>query len=137
MTATLTKPYPQPRETPENATYLRGWRSGKLMLQRCACCHRAVFYPRPMCPHCWSDSLLWEEAGGAGTVVSFSLVRRPNHPVFNDEVPIVLAEILLKENVAMLARVLDGTPTIGARVVLASDPETVKRYPLPAFRLVP
>ena len=134
MMSSNAKAYPQARETLENAPYVQGWRRGKLVLQHCSSCNRFIFYPRPMCPHCWNEQLEWKEATGKGKVVSYSLVRRPNDPVFNDEVPIALAEILLDENVSILARILGATPATGTRVVLAADAETTQRYPLPAFQ---
>lgn len=30
-------------------------REGVLMLGRCDSCSRIHYYPRPMCPHCWSE----------------------------------------------------------------------------------
>lgn len=132
-----TNTYPQPVRTPDNAPYLDGWHAGKLMLQHCSACDRYVFYPRAMCPHCWNASLDWREASGAGTVVSYSLINRPNHPAFNDEVPIALAEIMLDEGVALLARVLGQTPHPAMRVVMARDLATTTRYPLPIFHPAP
>jgi uncharacterized OB-fold protein len=126
--------YPQAVETIDNAPYLQCWRQGKLMLQYCSHCSKSVFYPRAMCPDCWNPKLDWNEASGTGHVVSYSLISRPNHPAFNDEVPIALAEIMLDEGVAMLARILDVTPHTGMRVMLANDPATIARYPLPIFR---
>jgi uncharacterized protein len=134
MMSSNAKAYPQARESHDNAPYLQGWRRGKLVLQHCSSCNRFIFYPRAMCPHCWNDKLEWKDVSGKGKIVSFSLVRRPNDPVFNDEAPIALAEVMLDENVAMLARILDGEPVIGMRVALASDAATTARYPLPAFR---
>jgi uncharacterized OB-fold protein len=128
--------YPAPTETIDNALYLHAWRHGTLLLQHCAACKREIFYPRPMCPHCWASPLSWKEASGQGTVVSFSLINRPNHSSFLEEVPIALAEIALDEGVSMLARVLDCTPAIGIRVKMATDPEATERYPLPVFRSV-
>ncbi len=125
--------YPQPVETEENAPYLRGWRQGILNIQHCDGCNRPVFYPRPMCPHCWTAPLAWREASGLGTVVSFSLVRRPNHPSFNEETPIALAEIALDEGVCLLARVIDATPEIGMRVKMSANAADHARYPLPVF----
>lgn len=128
------KNYPQPVEDTDNAPFLRGWRNGRLMLQRCTSCQKEIFYPRPMCPHCWSDELKWFEASGVGKIVSYSLIHRPNHPAFSDEVPIALAEIRLVEGVTMLARMLEGLPQTGMSVVLISDDNVVARYPLPVFR---
>ncbi|TEA78915.1 Zn-ribbon domain-containing OB-fold protein [Allopusillimonas ginsengisoli] len=118
----------------DNRTYLEGWKNGSLMLQQCAGCHAMIFYPRPMCPHCWSDSLSWIKASGRGRVVSYSMIHRPNHPSFNDETPIALAEIVLEEGPTLLARVLSQDVKSGMAVELANDPESVARYPLPIFR---
>src|SRR3546814_3507311 len=96
--------YPQAVEDTDNAGYLEGWRRGRLMLQKCCACKKLNFYPRPMCPSCWSDSLEWIEASGFGKIISYSLVHRPNHPSFADDVPLTLAEIMLEEGVGMLAR---------------------------------
>jgi len=126
--------YPQPVRSPDNAVYLDGWKEGKLMLQKCCECKKPIFFPRPMCPHCWSDQLEWIQSTGRGEVVSYSLIHRPNHPSFNDEVPIALAEIVLDEGVALLARVLEATPSTGMKVNLATESEVTSRYPLPVFR---
>jgi uncharacterized OB-fold protein len=130
-------PYPQPREDADNAAFLAAWRSGQLLIQHCGRCGRSVFYPRPVCHHCWSDRLESRRASGRGKVVSYSLVHRPNHPAFNDEVPIVLAEVALEEGALILARLIDCDPgrvQSGLAVRLPS-PEVCARYPLPVFHL--
>lgn len=129
--------YPQPVEDSDNAPYLQGWREGRLMLQQCTSCRATIFYPRSICPDCWSSDLVWFESSGRGELISYSLIMRPNHPAFNDEVPIVLAEIMLEEGVSMLARIIDGVPGTGVAVVLANDRQSVLRYPLPIFRPAP
>ncbi len=90
----------------EGQPFLDGWREGRLTLPRCTDCTRLFFYPRAACPHCWSDAIEWVTASGGGTVVSYSLVHRPNDESFFDEVPIVLVELALDEDVTILARVL-------------------------------
>jgi uncharacterized OB-fold protein len=131
--------YPHPHEDQDNQAMLAAWRDGgRLMLQHCEECGRTIFYPRAICPHCWSDALCWREAEGRGSISSFSLVRRPNHAAFFDEVPIILAEIRLAENVAMIARLIAPDPSvveIGAQIALIGRPEA-DRYPLPTFRLL-
>lgn len=126
--------YPQAVRTPDNAVYLDGWKDGKMMLQHCPACERFIFYPRAMCPHCWNPDLKWIQSKGTGTVLSYSLIYRPNHPSFLQEVPIALAEIELSEGVTLLARILDGVPYTGMQVTLAGEPECTARYPLPIFR---
>jgi uncharacterized OB-fold protein len=130
--------YPQPREDLDNRELLRGWREGRLMLQRCRGCDRTIFYPRPLCPRCWSTELAWEQASGRGKAVSFSLVHRPNDPAFYAEVPIILAEIMLEEKVTMIGRVIAPAPAL-LRCGIELDllrPEEAVRYALPTFRIL-
>ena len=127
--------YPKPHCDADNQPMLEAWRDGRLVLPRCQSCERLFFYPRPLCPHCWSDRIEWREVSGRGTVVSFSLVRRPNDPAFI-ELPIVLAEIRLDEGPSMLSRIVHAPPeavVIGMLVQVISPPAT-KRFPLPTFQ---
>ena len=129
--------YPRPVEDEDNRPLLEAWRNGKLMLQQSASGGPAFFYPRPICPYTGSTDLVWREASGRGRIVSFSIVMRPNHPSFNDEVPIVLAEIALEEGATMLARIITSDVSAvksGDAVELMPMPEAA-RYPLPTFRL--
>ena len=129
--------YPQPHEDEDNAPFLAGWREGKLLLQQSREGDPLFFYPRPICPYTGSADLIWTEVSGRGRIVSFSLITRPNHPSFNEEVPIILAEIALEEGASLLGRIIGADATTirtGARLELLS-PDEARRYPLPAFRL--
>ncbi|MGE0716951.1 MAG: Zn-ribbon domain-containing OB-fold protein [Alphaproteobacteria bacterium] len=127
---------PMPQETPTNAPMLAAWREeGALALQRCTDCGKAVFFPRSVCPHCWSAHLDWFRASGAGTIVSFSRIHRGLPEAFRDQAPIVLAEIALAEGVPMIARVVGGDPEAvrsGLPVRLVPR-EEAGRYALPTF----
>jgi uncharacterized OB-fold protein len=128
--------YPQPRSDKDNVIFIDGWRAGRLMLQHCKECGLTFFYPRPMCPGCWSEGIEWTEASGKGEVVSYSLVYRPSDPSFFAEAPIVLAEVRLPEGAIMLARIICDDPKT-VRTGMAIEllpPDQAKRYPLPAFR---
>lgn len=130
--------YPRPFEDADNRPLLEAWRAGLLVLQHCSGCGGVFFYPRPLCPTCWSQALEWRNAQGIGQIVSYSLVFRPSHPAFGDEIPIVLAEIALPEGVHMIARIVCENPDAvrsGLDVELISEPEQAARYPLPTFRL--
>lgn len=131
----MTRPFP--RETPTNAPMLAAWRDdGALALQRCADCGKAIFYPRSVCPHCWSTALAWFRATGRGTIVSFSRIHRGLPEAFRAEAPIVLAEIALHEGALMIARVVSADPeaiSSGMGVQLVPRDEA-GRYALPTFR---
>ena len=128
--------YPQPRLTPTNAPLLEAWKRGELMLQRCAECSTVIFFPREMCPHCWSTRLDWKHSSGRGKIVSFARVYKHVTPPFASEAPTVLAEIALGDGGTMMARVATVTPAAiasGAAVELVPMPEAAK-FPLPTFR---
>lgn len=129
--------YPQPRRDRDNAVFLDGWAEGRLLLQRCRRCGNAFFYPRPICPSCWSADLVHEASAGRGRIVSWSAVERPNDLAFNGEIPILLAEVALDEGATLLARIVDctrGSIRSGAAVVLPPV-EVARRYPLPVFHI--
>jgi uncharacterized OB-fold protein len=129
--------YPQAQQDEDNAPFLAGWREGKLLLQRSREGGPLFFYPRPICPYTGSADLVWTEVSGRGRIVSFSLVTRPNHPSFNGEVPIVLAEIALDEGASLLGRIIgaDASTIRTGEALELLPPEEARRYPLPAFRL--
>ena len=130
--------YPKPHQDEDNRPFLEGWSEGRLMLQRSRSGGPFFFYPRPICPYTGSRDLIWVEASGTGKIVSFSLVMRPNHPAFVNEVPIILAEIMLEEGASLLARIIEPeTERIysGAKVTILEMPEAA-RYSMPTFRLV-
>jgi uncharacterized OB-fold protein len=131
-----TKSYPQPKRDGDNAAFLDAWAEGRLLIQHCRDCQRTFFYPRPFCPYCWSSRLEAGESVGKGTVVSFSLVRRPNDPAFNNEVPIVLAEVKVAEGAVLITRIID-VPAESVRSGLAVELaplESGAQFPLPVFR---
>ena len=128
--------YPKPHADQINEPYLEAWAEGRLRLQACNGCGALIFYPRPLCPHCWSSDLDWIEHSGRSNVVSFSLVERPNHAAFFGETPIILAEVKLQDGPSMLARIICGDPAaVRTGLTLELLPaEEGKRYPLPTFR---
>jgi uncharacterized OB-fold protein len=81
----------------------------RLLVRRCASCGRASFPPRPMCPHCWSDDVSWEETDGTGTLYSFAVVHENDLPAFRDSVPYVAAVVELTAGVRMMTTIV-STP---------------------------
>lgn len=128
--------YPAVKETPDNAVMLGAWReSGILKLQRCGGCGTVVFYPRAICPNCWSERLGWFAASGKGIVRSYTMIYRGLPEAFEKEAPIVLAEIELHEGALMIARIIHPDAEklqTGAAVALVPSSQA-HLYPLPTF----
>jgi uncharacterized OB-fold protein len=110
---------PLPRLTDWNRPYFRAALEGRLMLQRCRACGECFYYPRPACPECLGMEHDWVELSGRGTVYSFAVVWRPQHPAFLDRVPITLATIQLDDGPQLVSNVVNCPPervAIGLRV---------------------
>ncbi len=121
----------------DSRPYWEGLTQGELRIQRCAACSRGVFYPRSICPHCFSDQLTWIVASGKGTIYSYTVAHQAFGP-FAAEVPFVVAIVELEEGVRMMTRIVD-TPRervkVGAPIQVTF--ETVgEQFTLPYFRLV-
>lgn len=130
--------YPEPTLTEVNRPLIEAWQRGELVLQHCGDCGLIIFFPRALCPRCWSERLEWKPSTGRGTIVSYSRVYSHVTEPFASESPIVLAEIALEEGGAMLSRVVTDKPQAiesGQRVELVTMPDAA-RYTLPTFRPV-
>ncbi|HYK83891.1 MAG TPA: Zn-ribbon domain-containing OB-fold protein [Ktedonobacteraceae bacterium] len=121
----------------DSRPYWEGLAQGELRIQRCDACARAVFYPRALCPHCFSERLLWIVASGKGTIYSYTVAHQAFGP-FATETPFVVAIVELEEGVRMMTRIVDASReriTVGAtvQVTFASVGED---FTLPYFRLI-
>ena len=48
----------------------------KLLIKRCTACGEPHYYPRALCPFCFSDETVWEESSGEGEIYTYSIMRR-------------------------------------------------------------
>jgi hypothetical protein len=101
---------PRPVLRGEEAPFFAAAAEGRLAIQRCPSCGRAVFYARTVCPHCHVGSPEWTDASGRGTVHSFTILHRAGAPGFEEEIPYVVALIDLAEGVRMMANVVNVPP---------------------------
>jgi hypothetical protein len=111
----------------ESAPYWSALREGRLLLRRCGTCHRHHHYPRPFCPHCWSDDVEWVEATGGASLYTHSTVYVNDLPPFDSQVPYVAAVVELDEGPRLMTRVVDCEPSdlaIGMRLRLRTAPVT-------------
>ncbi len=56
------KKYPTPQGNPETAPFWEAARQGKFMIKRCTACGEPHYFPRSICPFCFSDKTVWEES---------------------------------------------------------------------------
>src|SRR5579872_5738269 len=89
----------------DSRMYWEGIAHGELRIQRCDACSRSVFYPRSICPHCFSDQLSWIAASGKGTIYAYTVVHQA-FGAFAGDVPFIVAIVELEEGVRMMTRII-------------------------------
>lgn len=97
---------PSPIANADSKPYWEAARERRLAIRKCNACGQLHFMPRHLCPHCWSDQLEWIDASGAGSVHSFTIIRRASDPAFAPLVPYAVALIDLEEGPRMMANVV-------------------------------
>jgi uncharacterized OB-fold protein len=129
---------PLPVIDPDTAPYWQALREHRLLLKRCLDCGRFHFYPRVVCPHCYSDSLEWAEASGAGEIYTYTVARRPAGPTFKPDAPYIVAIVTLDEGPRMMTNIVGAAPStvrIGQRVAVMYD-DVTEEITLPKFNIV-
>lgn len=124
------RPITAPVPTPEIQPFFDAAARGELLLKRCAACGEYHWYPRAICPHCFSDRTEWVAATGRGTIYSFSIARRVL------PTPYAMACVTLEEGVSMMTNIVDcdlDAIRIGQAVEVVFKP-TDGGPPVPMFR---
>jgi uncharacterized OB-fold protein len=89
-----------PDQSPETKPYWDAAAKGRLLIKKCNACGEPHFYPRSICPFCFSADTVWVEASGKGTIYSYSVMRRV-------PVPYVVAYVTLAEGPTMISNIVD------------------------------
>jgi hypothetical protein len=97
--------YPKPLVDSDSKPFWDGLADKTLMIQQCQDCHKHIFYPRYLCPHCFSENITWKKASGRGEIYSYTVVHRAFGP-YADETPYVVAIVELEEGVRMMTRII-------------------------------
>ena len=107
---TIRRELPLPQPTLDNHPFYEAAKRGELRFQRCSACGEFRHYPRPICPHCLSREYEWELSRGRGTVYTWTIVRGPTLPAFNDQLPYNVVDVLMDEGVHFISQILDCPP---------------------------
>ncbi|MCY0887144.1 MAG: Zn-ribbon domain-containing OB-fold protein [Alicyclobacillaceae bacterium] len=127
--------FPRPVLDSDSRPFWEGLQRHELWIQYCSLCHQHIFYPRSICPHCFSDDLVWKQSHGRGTIYSYTVVHTAFGP-FAEETPYVVALVALDEGVRMMTRIVGvpGDIEIGRKVVVTFA-DLAEDLTLPYFRL--
>jgi len=127
---------PRPVITRDTQFFWDALKDKRLMIQRCADCHKLHHPPTPSCPYCWSLNREAVQASGRATLFTFTVVHRPLVPAFDK--PNTVGVLQLEEGTKLVAELAPGEHgplEIGMPVevdFLDCDPDLT----LPVFRPV-
>jgi uncharacterized OB-fold protein len=93
-----------------SAPYWEGARQGRLLIAQCQACGRVHHYPRPFCPHCWSEDVQPIQANGTGTLYTYSTVYVNDLAPFKERLPYVAAIVELDEGPRLMTTIEGADP---------------------------
>ncbi|MBV1799913.1 Zn-ribbon domain-containing OB-fold protein [Siccirubricoccus sp. G192] len=121
---------PAPMTNPETEPFWAAAREGKFLLRGCTACGKTHWYPRAVCPFCFSERTEWREGSGRGTIYSLSVMKRAPEPY-------AIAYVTLEEGPTMMTNIVDcdlDSLAIGQKVTVAFKPTQNDGPPFPMFR---
>lgn len=135
---TAPPPIPAPSPQPESDFYFEKCREGELWLRHCRRCDGMYFYPRDICPECFSKDTDWVQSSGRGIIHTFAIVHRGPTPPFRDRAPYVPVIVELDEGPRMPANLIGCEPDpsvikVGMAVEVVFEPLN-DSITLPYFR---
>ncbi len=128
-------PAPAPAVNPETREFWAATAEGGLLLKRCLDCGGVIWYPRAICPECYSLHTEWFEVSGRGRVYSYTVNYRPEG-AYQDCASIVLAYVELDEGPRIMTNIVaaDGADLVVGLPVEVEFHDTGEGSALPRFR---
>jgi uncharacterized OB-fold protein len=120
---------PAPGVNPETEPFWAAAREGRFLVKGCTSCGKNHWYPRAICPFCFSDRTEWRPASGKGVIYSLSVMKRAPEPY-------VMAYVTLEEGPTMMTNIVDcdfDALQIGQAVRLVFKPTEGDGPPFPMF----
>jgi enoyl-CoA hydratase/carnithine racemase/uncharacterized OB-fold protein len=95
---------------PWTQEFWQATKQGRLLVQHCDDCQANIFFPKKVCPECWSKKLRWIPSSGKATVYTFTAMMDMVEPKFMADLPYVLAMVDLDEGIRMTTRIVRCRP---------------------------
>ncbi len=129
---------PTPVIQPWTEEFWKATKQSKLLIQQCNDCNSNIFFPKKVCPECWSENLSWIESSGKANVYTYTVMLDMVEPKFMGDLPYVIAMVDLEEGIRMTTRVVNCKPenvSIGMNVEVVFQ-DVSKDCALPLFQPV-
>jgi enoyl-CoA hydratase/carnithine racemase/uncharacterized OB-fold protein len=101
---------PIPVIQPWTKEFWKATKQGKLLVQHCIDCNSNIFFPKKVCPECWSKNLTWIESTGKAKIYTFTVMLDQVEPKFMGDLPYVIAMVDLDEGIRMTTRIVNCKP---------------------------
>ncbi len=101
---------PIPVIQPWTEEFWRATKQGKLLIQHCNDCDTNIFFPKKVCPDCWSENLVWIESTGKAKIYTYTVMMDMVEPKFSDDLPYILAMVDLEDQIRMTTRIVNCKP---------------------------
>jgi uncharacterized OB-fold protein len=127
--AHMTRPIPPPVVNLETQPFWDAAKEGRFLIKRCQDCGKPHWYPRAICPHCFSSRTVWEESPGEGVIYTYSVMHR------SQTGPYAIGYVTLDEGPAVLTNFVGVAPdglSIGMKVKVRFQ-DTEGGPPVPVF----
>ncbi|MBI4340455.1 MAG: Zn-ribbon domain-containing OB-fold protein [Chloroflexi bacterium] len=130
-------PVPLPQQ--ESDYYWGKCKEHELWLRFCNLCSQAYFYPRDLCPRCFSRNTTWVKASGRGQIYTFAIVYQIPRPTYKGPLPYIIALVKLEEGPIMPTNIVgvEADPAklkIGMPVTVVFE-DITEAISLPKFQL--
>jgi uncharacterized OB-fold protein len=89
-----------PERTPETNVFWDAANEESLLYAKCSDCNKPHYYPRKVCPFCFSTSINFIKASGRANIYAFSLFSKGRPPYIS-------AWVMLEEGVAIITNIID------------------------------
>lgn len=129
------EPRPTPAVYPETEVFWAAATEGTFLLRSCEECNRTIFYPRNICPYCFSDDLDWLESDGTGKVYTYTVSQQVGQ--WDEEaLPVIQAYVELAEGIRVPTVLEETDPEevyVGMPVVATFVPTADDQVAIPVF----
>ncbi len=98
---------PTPVIQPWTKEFWKATQQGKLLVQHCKDCNSKIFFPKKVCPECWSENLNWIESTGKAKVYTYTEMIDMVEPKFMADLPYIIAMVDLDEGIRMTTRIVN------------------------------
>lgn len=92
---------------PEFASFWQATKQQRLVIPRCSNCERFAWPPRPICPHCFSDTFEWTAVPATGTIYSWTVVHHQTVDSMDSGYIVAIVEIDGVDGVRLLGNIWD------------------------------